>query len=103
MAKNQKSQSSLEYLLLMAMVVSAIWMFCRPEGPLEDILNKQFNDIPDLVVAHPPEISDSVGGRPGGPIGPIIRIPPPSIGLPPSEITLPIRVTSEGPIIDITD
>ena len=40
MKRNEKSQSATEYLLLMGMVVSAIWMFCRPEGPLFNIVNE---------------------------------------------------------------
>ena len=54
MAPVEKSQSTTEYLLLMSMVVSAIWLFCKPGGPLlNNVLPNLFNDT-GAIVDYPP-------------------------------------------------
>lgn len=61
--RNQKGQPAVEYLLLMSMVVSAIWMFCRPGGPGEVIVN---GPPQGPGVRYNPDI-DTPGGPPNDP------------------------------------
>ena len=61
--KNQKGQPAVEYLLLMSMVVSAIWMFCRPGGPGEVLVN---GPPSGPSIQYNPTI-DTPGGPPNDP------------------------------------
>ena len=70
MKRSEKSQSTLEYLLLMGMVVVALWMFCRQGGPLFNYVNE----------------NPGGGGPPGGPPG-----TPPPVSNPPDLFSIPRR------------
>ena len=96
MNKREKSQSSVEYLLLMSMVVSAIWIFCRSEGPGAKLIN----DIPNIVLGdfpYPPSsVTSSIGPIA---IGPGVGAGP--IGVPPDIRTVGPSIVTVGPDIDI--
>ena len=62
MKNRERSQSTIEYLILMAMTASVVWIFCRPQGPMEKTVNEGFcRFFPPRYIPPPISAEDDPG------------------------------------------